>query len=38
MEQKGMTFDHDIYVVIGKQCHTENAYTGHQQNIFIYIN
>ena len=35
MEQKGMTFDHDFYVVFGKQCRTENAYAGHQHNIFI---
>ena len=36
MEQKGMTFDHDFYVVVGKQCRTENAYAaGHQHNIFI---
>ena len=35
MEQKGMTFDHDFYVVVGKKCRTENAYAGHQHNIFI---
>ena len=35
MELKGMTFDHDFYVVVGKQCCTENAYAGHQHNIFI---
>ena len=29
MEQKGMTFDHDFYVGVGKQCRTENAYAGH---------
>ena len=23
MEQKGMTFDRDFYVVVGKQCRTE---------------
>ena len=34
MEQKGMTFDHDFYVV-GKQCRTENAYAAHKHNIFI---
>jgi hypothetical protein len=33
MKQKGMTFDHDFYVVVGKQCRSENAYTGHQHNI-----
>ena len=38
MEQKGMTFDYDLYVVFGKQCRTENAYAGHQHNIFIWIN
>ena len=38
MEQKGMTFDHDFYVVVGKQCRTENVYEGHQLNILtIYI-
>ena len=25
MEQKGMTFDQDFYVDVGKQCRTENA-------------
>ena len=35
MEQKGMTFDNDFYVVVGKQCRTENAYAVHQNNIFI---
>ena len=35
MNQKGNTLDHDFYVVVGKQCCTENAYTGHQHNIFI---
>ena len=35
MEQKGMAFDHDLYVVVGKQYRTENAYAGHQHNIFI---
>ena len=35
MEQKGMTFDHDFYVVVGKQCRTENVYAGHQHDIFI---
>ena len=34
MNQKGNTLDHDFYVVVGKQCRTENAYTGHQHNIF----
>ena len=32
MEEKGMTFDHDFYVDVGKQCCTENAYAGHQHN------
>ena len=31
-----MTLDHEFYVVVGKQCRTENAYAGHQHNIFIY--
>ena len=35
MIQEGMTFDHDFYVVVGKQCRTENEYAGHQHNIFI---
>ena len=35
MEQKGMTFDHNFYVVVGKQYHTENVYAGHQHNIVI---
>ena len=35
MEQKGMTFDHDFVVVVGKQRRTENAFAGHQHNIFI---
>ena len=39
IHQKGMHFNHDFYVVVGKQCCKENAYTGHQYNIFIlYIN
>ena len=25
----------DFYVVVGKRCRTENAYAGHQHNIFI---
>ena len=35
MCQKGTTLDNDFYVVVGKQCRTENAYAGHQHNIFI---
>ena len=35
MIQEGMTFDRDFYVVVGKQCRTENANAGHQHNIFI---
>ena len=35
IEQKGMTFDHNIYVVIGKQCRTENVYACHKHNTFI---
>ena len=30
-----MHLNHDFYVVVGKQCRTENVYTGHQYNIFI---
>ena len=33
MDRKGTTFDHDYYVIVGKQCRTENVYTGHQPNI-----
>ena len=33
--QEGTTFDHNFYVVVGKQCCTENVYAGHQHNIFI---
>ena len=36
--EKIMHLNHDFYVVIGKQCRTENAYTGHQYNIFTQIN
>ena len=36
MDQKGMNFDHNFYVVVGKQRCTENAYTGHQYNVFFY--
>ena len=25
MDQKGTTFDHDVYIVVGKQCRTESA-------------
>ena len=35
MCQIGSTLDHDFYVVVGKQCRTENAKVGHQHNIFI---
>ena len=34
-QQKGMDLNHDFYVVVDKQCRTENAYTGHRYNIFI---
>ena len=33
IEQKGMHLNNDFYVVVGKQCRTENKYTGHQYNI-----
>ena len=32
MEQKGMTFDHDFHVVVGKQCRTEKAYAAQVAN------
>ena len=32
MIQEGTTFDHDFYVVVGKQWRTENAYAGHKHN------
>ena len=35
MSQEGTTFDHDFYVVVGKQCRTENVYAGYQYIIFI---
>ena len=35
MFQEGTTFDYDFYVVVGKQCRTEDVYAGHQHNIFI---
>ena len=35
MRKKGIDLNQDFYVVVDKQCHTENAYTGHQYNIFI---
>ena len=38
MRQKGIDLNHDFYVVFGKQCRTENEYSGHQHNIFIKIN
>ena len=38
IEQKGMHLNHDYYQVVGNQCRKENAYTGHQYNIFLYIN
>ena len=31
--QKGMDLNHNFYVVVGKQCRTENGKTGHQYNI-----
>ena len=35
MCHKGNTLDHDFYVVVGKQYRKENAYAGHQHNMFI---
>ena len=37
MCQKGIDLNHDFYVVVGKQCRTENVNTGNQHNIFIHI-
>ena len=34
---EGYDFDHHFYVVVVKQCCTENAYAGHQQK-YLYIN
>ena len=31
-----MTFDHDFYVVVGKQFRTENAYAGLTNTISLY--
>ena len=33
--EKGMTFDHDFYFVVRKQCRIGNAYAGLHHNIFI---
>ena len=35
MRQKGIDLNHNFYVVVGKQCRTENVHTGHQYNTFI---
>ena len=35
IELKGMHLNHNFYVVVDKPWRTENAYTGHQHNIFI---
>ena len=35
IELKGLHLDPNFNVVIGKQGRTENAYAGHQYNIFI---
>ena len=35
VRQKGIDLNHDFYVVVGNQCRTENAYTGHQHIIVI---
>ena len=36
IELKGMYMTQNFNVVVGKQFRTENAYTDHQYNIFIY--
>ena len=38
MEQKGMTFDHDFYVVVDKQCRTENAYVTNTISLYKLTN
>ena len=37
IELKGMYLDHDFYVVVDKQCRTENAYDGSPIQ-YLYIN
>ena len=37
IHQKGMRLNHDFYVVVGKQCSTENAYDGSPIQ-YLYIN
>ena len=37
IHQKGIQLNHDFYVVIGKQCYTENAYDGSPIQ-YLYIN
>jgi hypothetical protein len=32
---KGMTFDHDFYVVVGEKFGRENSYAGEQQKLFL---
>ena len=34
IELKGMHLNHNIYVVVGKQCRTENAWTGIRYKIY----
>ena len=36
IEKKGMHLNHDFYVVVGKICRTENAYTGGPSTHFLY--
>ena len=38
MDQKGTTLDHDVYVVVGKQCRTESAYKNFINKILLYEN
>ena len=35
IHQKGIDLNHDFYAVVGKECRTENVYTGHLHNILI---
>ena len=35
IRSNGMHLNHDFYVVVGNKYRTENAWAGHQHNIFI---
>ena len=36
IDQKGMHLNHNFFVVVGKQCRTENAYMGHANTVSLY--